>query len=320
MARWPRFLLRVAILLATASCACAIETTKLTLSQYIDQLQQYESQVRGLARNPQGAKNLHASIPPELLVNTSSGRISVSTDFLRDALIRFQETGPKVKQEIISTLVQRLEFLSVEAAEYQKPARAVDDSRAKLGAILSAREFRQAHGPSALELLRDRVFAWLDRLLRKASPHVPDVADLGQIVIWIFIAGSSALLAVWLYRTSRSRIYDKQREIVLFSPSDKSWRVWLAEASGEASSGRWRDAIHLSFWAAVSKLEAEGVWYPDRARTPREYLNAIPASSSAKLSFGVLTRKFEAVWYGAVAASAEDYGQFVAELEKIGCR
>jgi len=320
MVQCPRFLRRVAIFLAIASCAWSAETTELTLPQYIDQLQQYESQVRALAQNPQGAKNLHASIPAELSVNTLSGRISVPTDFLRDALIRFQETGPRVKPEIISTLIQRLESLCAEAAEYQKPAGIPDDAKTRLVTILSAREFGQVHGPSALELLRDRLLSWIDRLLRKASPHVPEVADLGQIVIWIFIAGSSALLAVWLYRTSRSRISDKQREILLFSPSDKSWRTWLAEAGDEASSGRWREAIHLSFWAAVSKLEAEGVWRPDRARTPREYLHAIPASSSARLSFGVLTRKFETVWYGTAAASADDYGQFVAELEKIGCR
>jgi hypothetical protein len=321
MARYPRVLRGITILLAVASCTCAAaENNDLTLPQYIDRLQQYESQVRGLAQSPQGAKNLYASIPLELSVNTPNGTMPVPTDFLRDALIRFQETGPKVKPEIISRLVQRLESLREEAAEYQNPAGIPSDARVKLDTILSAREFSQVHGPSALELLRDRILAWIDRLLRKASPHVPEVADLGQIVIWIFIAGSCASLAVWLYRISRSGIYGKPREIVLFSPSDKTWRTWLAEASAEAASGRWREAIRLSFWAAVSKLEAEGVWRPDRARTPREYLHAIPASSSAKLSFGLLTRKFETVWYGAVAASAEEYGQFVAELEKIGCR
>jgi hypothetical protein len=70
----------------------------------------------------------------------------------------------------------------------------------------------------------------------------------------------------------------------------------------------------------VSRLESDGVWRPDKARTPREYLNAIPAVSENKPPFAALTRTFEAAWYGGRPASAGDFERFMTELERLGCR
>jgi hypothetical protein len=67
-------------------------------------------------------------------------------------------------------------------------------------------------------------------------------------------------------------------------------------------------------------LESEGVWRPDKARTPREYLNAIPAVSENKPSFAAVTKTFESAWYGGRPVSASDFERFMAELERLGCR
>lgn len=87
-----------------------------------------------------------------------------------------------------------------------------------------------------------------------------------------------------------------------------------------ASLGQWRDAIHLGFWAAVARLESDGVWPPDKARTPREYLNAITPDHRIKPSFSEVTRTFEAAWYGQQNSSAVDFQRFAAQLENLGCR
>ena len=152
------------------------------------------------------------------------------------------------------------------------------------------------------------------------DPHLPKFSDVGQITVWILIAVACAVLGVWLFRISRQRLAERPREIIPFAPSDKSWRVWLAEARRKASAGEWREAIHAAYWAAVSRLEAEGLWRPDRARTPREYLNAIPATNQARTPFAALTGRFEAIWYGNRPSSEGDFSQFVTELEKLGCR
>ena len=169
-------------------------------------------------------------------------------------------------------------------------------------------------GPSDLELLEQRIEDWIGRKFDKLFPSAPDLDQLGQIFVWIMIGIASAILAVWLYRRSRERILDRPREILPFVPSAKSWRIWLA------SLGEWREAIHLGFWAAVSRLESDGVWRPDKARTPREYLNAIPDVSESRVSFAAVTKTFEAAWYGGRPASSGEFERFMSELENLGCK
>jgi hypothetical protein len=294
-------------------------TPPISLGEYTRQLQTFEKRLQGLSAAPSKAPELIRDLPKEIKVRSSRGDISISTEFMRDALVRFLRSEPKVKPQILSAVATRLASMRAEALEYEKPNRADDVQRSKLEKILSAREFERVHGPTALELLRSRISAWIYRQLQRLSPNIPEVSDLGQIAIWIVIAAASSVLAVWLYRVSRRRFAEAPREILPFLPSDKSWQAWLIESRRRAAQGEWRDAIHFAFWAAVSRLEAEGVWRPDKARTPREYLNAIPAANQAKAPFSSLVSRFEAVWYGNRATSELDFAGCMTELEKLGC-
>jgi hypothetical protein len=69
----------------------------------------------------------------------------------------------------------------------------------------------------------------------------------------------------------------------------------------------------------VAFLEAKGAWRPDRARTPREYLRLLPASSDDGATLAAITRRFELVWYGNASADAEAFAESVANLKKMGC-
>jgi len=307
-------------LLTLASSAHALDSAPLSVAQYIEQMRAYRSGIQDLASAPQHASNLYNTIPEVLVVRGARGEVSVPTAFLRDGIIRFQKAAPKVKPVIVSALAQRLDSLCEEAQAFEQVGRADDNMRAKLDRILSAREFGAVHGPAAWEILRDRIIAWLDRQFKKMNPHLPELPDVGQIAVWILIAAACGVLGVWLFRISRQRLAERPREVIRFAPSDKSWRVWLAEARERAAAGEWREAIHSAFWAAVSRLEAEGLWRPDRARTPREYLNAIPAGNQARAPFATLMGKFEATWYGHRPSSEVEFSQSVAELEKLGCR
>jgi hypothetical protein len=307
-------------LLTLASWAHAWDSSPLTIAQYIEQLRAYRAGVQDLATAPHHASDLYKTIPEVLVVRGAHGEVSVPTAFLRDGIIRFQKAAPKVKPRVVAALGQRLDSMCEEAQAFEQPSRADDNLRAKLDQILSAREYGAVRGPAAWEILRDRFYAWLDRQFKKMSPHVPAFSDVGQITVWILIAAASSVLGVWLFRISRQRLAQRPREIIRFAPSDKSWRVWLAEAHEKAAGGEWREAIHAAFWAAVSRLEAEGLWRPDRARTPREYLKAIPAANQARTPFTALTGKFEATWYGNRPSSEVEFAQLVTELEKLGCR
>ena len=313
----PRYWLAALFLLAGMGQAWG--SPALSTTQYIEQLQSYEEQVAELASAPQKASAFRDSLPETLTVHTAPGDVTVDLTFLRDSLNRFLTATATTKPDILANVSTRLKAMRAEAELYEHPDRADDATRKRLDEILSAREFDRVRGPTALELFKQRVQAWIRNLLRRINPKIPDVEDLGQWFVWGTIALAAAIAGVWLYRVSQQNV-GGNREIIPFMPSSRNWREWLADARERAAKGEWRDAIHFGFWAAVSRLESEGVWPPDKTRTPREYLNAIPVSNLSKEPFAAMTRKFEASWYGSRPTTEADFAQFASQLERLGCR
>ena len=149
---------------------------------------------------------------------------------------------------------------------------------------------------------------------------MPSATEAGPVFAWCVIALLCIAMAVWFYRRSRETELKLLLDAIPLAPGAKGWRSWLAEARACAGRGEWRDAIHLAFWAGVAKLEAEGTWHPDRARTPREYLRAIPEWNTARPAFQSVMGSFERSWYGGLPAGADDFRQVEAALERMGCR
>jgi hypothetical protein len=310
----------LAALFLLAGLGQASDSQTLTTTQYIEQLQSYENQMAELASSPQMAHTFRDSLPEALTVQSARGNISVDLSFLRDALNRFLTATAEAKPNILANAGLRLKGMSAEAALYEQPDRADEATRKRLDEILSAREFDQVRGPTALDLLKQRFWAWIGKFFRKLSPKIPNIEDLGQWFVWGMIALASAIAGIWLYRISQQNLGTGKREVIPFTPSSRNWREWLADARARAAQGEWRDAVHFGFWAAVSRLESDGVWPPDKTRTPREYLNAIPGSNSSKEPFAAVTRKFEASWYGSRPTTEADFAQFAAQLERLGCQ
>jgi hypothetical protein len=303
-----------------ASVGRAFGLPVLTTAQYIQQLQAYENQVAELSSVPQKAPAFRDSLPETLTVQGARGDVAIDIGFLRDAMNRFLTAAVPLKPDILANVGTRLKAMRAEAELYERPGRADAATRKRLDEILAAREFDRVRGPTALELFKQRVVAWIRNLLRKINPRIPDWRDAGQWFVWGMIALAAAIAGIWLYRVSQQNMEAGGREVIPFMPSARNWREWLADARARAAQGEWRDAIHHGFWAAVSRLEAEGVWPPDKTRTPREYLNAIPGSSLSKETFAAMTRRFEASWYGSRPTTEADFVQFAAHLERLGCR
>jgi len=308
-----------AALLLLSGIRVASGQSAVTIAQYIERIQSYQNQVSDLTSHPGNALGLRDSLPDSLTVQTSGGDIACDLTFLRDALNRFLTAKKEAKPNILANASTRLKAMRAEAQLYEQPGRSDDATRKRLDEIMSAREFERLRGPNALELFKQRIQAWIFKQLRKLSPKLPDIEDAGQYFVWGMITLTAAIAGIWLYRVSRQNLGTGQREILPFLPSSRSWREWLAEARARAARSEWRDAIHFGFWAAVSRLESEGVWPPDKTRTPREYLKAIPSFHLANETFALLTRKFEASWYGGRPTTQADFAQFAANLEKLGC-
>jgi len=292
----------------------------LSLANYKSRLDQYSSEIQKVVEHHEYAVDFYREVPSAFQVQTQSVAITVSMEFLHKGLETFLKSAPASKPTILSQLTERIRAMRAEADGFEQARTGDPAARERLNRILSAREFGRVRGPTELELLEERIRDWINRKLDKLFPTAPDLDQLGQIFVWIVIAIVSSILAVWLFRRSRERLLDRPKEIVPFVPSERSWRAWLAEARDKATLGQWREAIRLGFWAGVSRLESDGVWRPDKARTPREYLNAIPSLSENKGPFAAVTRAFEVAWYGGRPASAGDFERFMAELEKLGCR
>jgi hypothetical protein len=292
----------------------------LSLADYANRLHHYQELIHNTPIHPESAVKFRDELPEGLKVRVAGEVHSVSLEFLRKGLNDYLTAPGQAKPDILAQLDRRLGALAAEGQVYEQGVAADPAARARLNNILSTKEFRRSRGPTQWELLWRRIGAWIRKLFFRIFPKVPDIDYAGQVFVWVMIAVAGCVLAVWLYRKSRERILEGPREIVPFMPSSKSWRVWLAEARAQAQTGAWRDAIHLGFWAGVSRLESEGLWRPDKARTPREYLAIIPTENTRQPFFAALTTSFEVFWYGGRPATADDFQRLVRDLEGLGCR
>ncbi len=294
-------------------------TPVLSIDEYRGELERCERELEKVAARPQAAVAFRDSLPPAWVVVVPAAKATVSTEFLRAGLTDYLRATASHKTGLLRQLRDRLTAMEEEAAGFQQPSPADAAMRSRLDRILAAREFRGLQGPSALEILKQQIGAWLRRLLEKIGP-VPHAGEAGLIFVWLMIAASACVLAIWLFRLAkRDRL-----ESLFGAPGSpqraaKSWADWMAEARAQAARDNWREAIRFGYWAALSYLESIGLCAPDRARTPRDWLRALPSGSPRQPAFAALTRRFEAVWYGNRAAGAPEFDEMLAQLEELGC-
>lgn len=288
----------------------------LTLPQYSHTLDESLAAVQGLRQEqPRKAGEILSRLPPAWHVAADGRSFEVPTESIRVGLEAWQKEpqGPSLEP-----VLRHLETLRRQAAEYETARRDSLSRHVLLNNILARSEFRNIHGPTRWDRLRQQINDLLIRLLGKAfsSSAFP---VLGNIIVYGLVAFAMVALAFWMYRSLRE---DARLEAIQFrgAPvSAKASPVWMTEARAAAARGDWRDAIHLAYWGGISFLELQGAWRPDVARTPREYLRLLPAASDQQPALRALTLRLEAVWYGMQLADAEGFQQTLAELERLGC-
>jgi hypothetical protein len=307
------------LFLSTASIAqlqaTQSPTRTLTLSEYVAELDRLASVDKQLA-HPEDVPKLLDSIPSVWQIQTPRETFYVSSTWLLRELNEWQR---KPDREIQERIFSRLQILRSEAVAFGKPVTDVSQKRALLNGILAGREFQDIHGPTWLDQLKQRILELLVNLLGRVfqSSSIPTI---GNAIIYGLIALAILAVAYWMYRTIRS---NTGVETILphSSPiSSKGWKLWMNDARLAADRGNWRDAIHLGYWCGISFLEAQGLWRPDTARTPREYLRLMPTASEHCETLSSLTRTFELVWYGTQEADANAFVETLAQLEKLGCQ
>jgi len=287
-----------------------------SLDQYIAKLDDLSSLADKAADDSGAAQHAIDELRGGWTLNTAKGSFDFSTSWL---VSQFEKLQAGSNSDVQRQVVERIAAMKADAIAYKEPPADSGASRAVLEKILARPEFHQVHGPTWLDRLQYKISEWLFRLLSKfvGSSSIPVI---GKSVVWTLVGLAVLALAWFVYREMKrnARVEGVIPEIVPVSA--RNWTVWLGEAKAAAADGKWRDAVHLAYWAGISFLEASGAWRPDQARTPREYLKLIAASSELRPALSMLTRQLEVTWYGYHPAGPESFAETLSQLETLGCR
>jgi hypothetical protein len=251
---------------------------------------------------------VRAALPEAWEVSTASGTYSLSTAPLRD-LLEKQPDGAR----------KWLEYLARKLDGYSAASRVPGDVRAKLDRILARREFAGIGPPSAWELLRERIGAWIARMLQRFFEFLGVDAESGVFFFWILLAAAVGalgfLLLRWWMRGERAQpLLTGGHAARLRGAPD-----WIRSARAAAARNDWRTAVHCAYWAGVASLEETGALPFNRTRTPREALRAL-ARSPLAAPLKELTQRLERFWYARAAAGADDFAACLESLEALGCQ
>ena len=302
-----------AVLLLAASMSA--DNPALSAAEYVRQLQELRQALDSKTSSTQ-AETLASALPKEWIIDAQGRRFTVSTAIVAGDL---QDYAKKPDSSKLDAIRAEIDLLASDASAMTAAQADSSGDRARLAAILARPEFHRVHGETWLDRLKRQAKELLARLFgRLMTSSAFPVAS--RIVVWGLVVLAVALLGFWFARAYRESNVYTNISGVPGAISEKPWRDWKTEALIAAQQQRWRDAIHLYYWAAISFLEEQGLWRPDRGRTPREYLRLLPREDAHSVPLAELTRNFETVWYGDETANEQKALAVQALVEKVGCR
>ena len=212
---------------------------------------------------------------------------------------------------------------SAQLASGNLPASSSGHSRSTLTAILAGKDYKALVAkPTLRQRLLETLSNWIERILGKLAAAGARSKWIGITAEVAFILALCLALAWFLIRLERQ---GRIAATTGFTPasgaaSARDWQLWLEDARRAAARLDWRDAIHLLYWASISRLESSGLWPADRARTPREYLALLAPESQQHPTLDTLTRTFERTWYAGRPATQSDFQQAEQLAAQLGAR
>lgn len=324
--RIHRSLMGVAVFLVIAGCMRAqsqnpLANSRSTPSSAYD-LDSFRSELNRISAvldnkpSPNQKAALRESLPASWTISTPDRQYSLSTEPLRKLL---SNTSSDEARRWVAHLQEQL-------TPYAQPRNSLEP-RTQLDKILAQPEFRSVRPPSAWELLRQRIIAWLVRLLGKLFGGIARYPLGGQILFWVIVVIAVGAIAAFVFRfvSSRDRVMALPRAAEAIP--GRTWQEWISAAREAAGAGNYREAVHSAYWAGIARLEDLNVLPKDRTKTPREYLRLVVEPAPGELAapathrepLTALTQRLERVWYANRGASSEDFSESLRQLEALGC-
>ena len=289
----------------------------------------YQEHVRQLAEVVDACRTQRSAaacnpklVGPDNYVETTQGPRAVRFDWLRRTMA--EAISGKVPAKPGDAADAQLAVAANRLADYARsspePAQSAVAARANLTSVLAMHRFqRYQKDPSLLSRAWAALLQWLWKRLSSMVAYGGRNPWIAHVLEGLAIVAPCVLLAWWVLKelSRQPGLPQRSEPVVAQAPSAREWQRWLEQAEGFAHAEQWREAIHHVYWAAISRLEAHGLWPADRARTPREYLALLREGNVLKPELRRLTRLFEVIWYGHRPAAEEQYRDAHACMKKL---
>lgn len=311
---------------AVAACAAEAPVT-VTPAEFQARVQALDKLIASCQQSVSAATCQSDQVGPDVQLAVPGGHRSVRFDWLRDLLATAAKPEsaktskqanapgdyepPTLQQQLADArqrLAEEAKLASESAAQTQQK---VHVEHKALTAILAGREYSNDVAKRSIrDRILERIGNWIDRLLSKIAEAGSRSPWIGITAEILFVLALCVALVWFLIRLERQGRFSSEALAFSTGPaaaSARDWQLWLADAQAAASRSAWRDAIHLLYWASISRLESNGLWPADRARTPREYLALLGRENPHQSQLKALTRSFERTWYAGGAATQADF-------------
>lgn len=307
------------------SCGHASEARSTSMDTFIGELTTLSNQLDDWFEedhepSKEDLAKLRSCLPKNWTIQTDDGSFVISSAPLDKAL----EVGKTADAEAW------VDHVLGEAHRYAKLQGHSDtNARQQLDKILGTEEFSAVHPPTSWDLFRQRLAAWIVRMLSRFFGGIARYPIAGDILFWGILFLAVSLLARWLFRflVSRDRVEAlPQQQIVV---ANRTWHEWIRQAKQAAARQDFREAVHSAYWAGIARLEDLAVLPKDRTKTPREYLRVMSTVSLNELAarpltcsvpLKELTARLERVWYANRGAKADDFEDALRQLKALGCQ
>lgn len=262
------------------------------------------------------AAEINKTIPAVWTVEHQSRRYEVPGVWLRAALreARHEARWPAHR----AALAGRLTAMAREAdalGQVRTPA-TVHDSRQTLEGILANPEFASLRRQSAIQRMWKTALDWVAGVLQRLGLGRVARAATAEAIAWTISILALTGLTVWLIRALKR---SSRRLSLTHQPPLPERLTASAWARRAAAAGDIREAVRCGYRAATCRLEEEGVWRVDDARTPREYLRLLPPDHGRRGALTDVVRRFEEIWYGARGVTDDDRRTILGRLKEMEC-
>jgi hypothetical protein len=302
---------------------------QVTPDQYRAHLQELQGVVATCSAQRSATACNPGQVGPDDTIAGPAGSREVHYGWLRSTLkdatadIEARTDTAAAKNQVINENAARLQSaaqrLTEDAKSAPTPFRPNDQVRKNLDTVLSQREFTRVEQPSFVQRAEAAAWQWIFERLSGVAAYGGRNPWFSRLLIWAGITAPCALLLWWVLLRSRKQmgVVTSSEPVEATAPSAREWQRWMDEAEAFAGEHRWREAVHHVYWAAISRLEARGLWPADRARTPREYLALLHQNHVHQPDLRRLTQAFERIWYGHRPAEEQQYRQACALMERL---